>query len=77
VGIALLESGEFKNHRGLYGESACIRLEAGGGLELGGPDLTDLFFQIEAGRLKSVSFSHSLVEITATGQVWTGADGGK
>jgi len=70
VGIALLESGEFKRYRGSYGESVCIRLEAGGGLELGGPDLTDLFFQIEAGRPKSVSFSHSLVEITATGQVW-------
>jgi hypothetical protein len=69
VGIALLESGEMQQRLGQWVNCNRLRLEAGGGIELGGPDITELFFDLEGGSLRSVSFAHSLVEITAMGQV--------
>lgn len=70
VGIALLEAGEMQQYLGPPANLASLRLEAGGGIELGGPDITELFLQMEGGSLSSASFSHSLVEITAVGQVF-------
>jgi len=69
VGIALLESGEMAQRLGPLKDHVCFKLEAGGGLELGGPDITELSLQLKNGQLCGVSFSHSLVEITSTGQV--------
>lgn len=72
VGIALIESGELLSHLNSFSGSPCLKLEAGGGIELGGPDITELFLQIDGGGVCGASFTHSLVEITATGRVWVG-----
>ena len=51
------------------GDGSPAQTGTGGGPELGGPELTELQLTLAAGKLSRVTFSHSLVEITATGQV--------
>ncbi|MEW5785789.1 MAG: hypothetical protein AB1767_12090 [Bacillota bacterium] len=70
AGIALLASGELCRQKEFTRGSISLKLEAGGGIELGGPDITELKMTVEDGKLIDVSFSHSLVEITAVGEVW-------
>ncbi len=69
VGMAVLESGELQQRLGPAESALALKLEAGGGIELGGPDITELFLEVSGGNLLSARFSHSLVEITAIGQV--------
>ncbi len=45
-----------------------LKLESGGGRELGGPEFTALEMYIADGLVKSASFSHSRVEITSVGE---------
>jgi len=67
IGLGCLESGElnkdFQNGR------IELQLETGGDLNLGGPDKTELELFCEGGKLMRASFSHSLVELTASGVV--------
>lgn len=69
LGAALLFSGELQQRRGLREGIVKLKLEAGGSIQLGGPDTTELFLYVAGGELAGASFSHSLVKITATGQV--------
>lgn len=70
LGIAVLAwkelNGFDRNRAGLIR----LKVECGGGEELGGPDWTDLEIKVENGRVKTASFSHSQVEITAVGEAW-------
>ena len=68
LGLALLEAGELKETEAKARGWFTLELETGGGIELGGPELTRLEMKISAGKVKSAVFSHSLVEITAVGQ---------
>ena len=45
-----------------------LRLETGGGRELGGPDLTTVELRSNLEKVSSAAFSHSRVEITAVGE---------
>ena len=47
-----------------------LRFDSGGGPFLGGPETTDIGMLVENSRVKKAEFSHSLVEITATGKAW-------
>ncbi len=69
LGVALVFSGELERRRGLQEGKVKLNLEAGGSIGLGGPDITELFLEISGGKPTGASFSHSLVEITVTGQV--------
>lgn len=69
VGMALWESGEMKKHLGHLADCVDFRLESGGDIELGGPDITQLFLEIKDGRLCGASFTHNRVDITAVGHV--------
>lgn len=68
LGLAVLAAGEL-SHLNLS-ESGCLTLniESGGGIELGGPDITSLEIRTGSEGVKAASFSHSRVEITATGE---------
>jgi len=50
--------------------SLAVRLESGGGPELGGPDTTLVTLHVEGDRIQEVSFSHSKVEIVCEGSVF-------
>lgn len=69
LGAALFFSGELAGRRDLQEGTVKLKLESGGSFGLGGPDITELFLEISGGELTGASFSHSLVEITATGRV--------
>lgn len=69
LGVGLLAGDELQELMVKAGSRIKLRFESGGGIELGGPDLTTLELGIEDGRAKSAVFSHSRVEITATGKV--------
>lgn len=69
LGAALFYSGELARRRLLQEGSVRLKLECGGSFGLGGPDITELYLEIAGGELTGASFSHSLVEITATGKV--------
>lgn len=69
LGVALVASGELERSRGRPDGQIKLKLEAGGSIELGGPDITELFLEFNGGELTGASFSHSLVEITVTGKV--------
>lgn len=69
LGLALLAAGELEDLKKEPGSWLTLELESGGGLELGGPELTRLEMKIAADQVKSAVFSHSLVEITALGEV--------
>ncbi len=71
LGIAVLASGELKNLKDLSpDQNGCLLLniESGGGIELGGPEVTALEMKIDRGVVKTAAFSHSRVEITSVGQ---------
>ena len=68
IGLAMAESGEID-----YSERESVQLlfESGGTpFQIGGPDITTLKMEIENKKITRVSFSHSLVEIIATGHLW-------
>jgi proline racemase len=67
VGISLIESGELEEPK----ESLQLAFESGGSpSSIGGPDLTRLQLTVRDGKVVEASFSHSLVQILATGQLW-------
>ena len=68
LGIALLAGGELTTLLDHGSSRLILNIESGGGIELGGPDFTTLELEIDSGIVKSVVFSHSLVEITAVGE---------
>ncbi len=68
LGIALLVLGELEHLSPDQKGRLTLNLESGGGIELGGPEMTTLEMDIDAGVVKSSVFSHSLVEITAVGE---------
>lgn len=70
VAIGALASGELARRAVLPGGKVNLKIEAGGSTALGGPDITELFLEVAGGKVEAASFSHSLVEITAAGQVW-------
>jgi diaminopimelate epimerase len=47
-----------------------VKLESGGGPELGGPDTTEVFLRIDDNKVKEVYFTHNNVEITCEGSVF-------
>lgn len=58
--------------RGLISENGEYELnfEAGGsGCSIGGPDLTKVFLDVKGDKVKSVQFSHSMVEVLAMGKL--------
>lgn len=66
IGLAMVEKGQLPSN-----ETTTLVAESGGGTDcLGGPEKTTLDLEIGSGRVKSASFSHSLVEILATGNLW-------
>lgn len=68
LGLALLAGGELGYHPNSENGSLSLNIESGGGIELGGPDLTTLKIEINAGLVSSAEFSHSCVEIAAVGE---------
>ena len=67
VGIAMVESGEI----GSDTNEIELFFESGGcSSSIGGPDLTRLKLKIRNGNVVGAVFSHSLVEILATGKLW-------
>jgi len=70
LGVALVCSGELERRRGLPEGKVKLSLEAGGGMGLGGPDITEVFLEISGGKPSGALFSHSLVEITLTGKLY-------
>lgn len=66
IGLAMVEKGHLPGDG-----TATLVAESGGGIDcIGGPEETTLDLEIGSGRVKSASFSHSLVEILATGHLW-------
>jgi len=66
VAIAIVET----RKRGHTGEME-FRFESGGSpFCIGGPDLTSVKLNVQEGRVTSASFSHSLVEILTTGEIY-------
>jgi len=64
VGIAMVERGEVELSDGTLE----LSFESGGDVSsIGGPEVTTLKLQMEAGKTVNASFSHSLVEILAVG----------
>lgn len=48
-----------------------LRFESGGEEDyLGGPDITEVILEVESGRVRRAQFSHSQVEILATGKLY-------
>lgn len=68
LGIAMLSWRELENLITDRQGRLTLNLESGGGRELGGPEVTTLEMDIVDGVVKATSFSHSLVEITSTGE---------
>ncbi|MBM4235131.1 MAG: hypothetical protein FJ152_01490 [Firmicutes bacterium] len=67
LGIAVLAAGELSHLKPAESGWLTLKIESGGGIELGGPDITSL--EIKAGTewVKTAFFSHSRVEITSIG----------
>ncbi len=68
LGIALLASGELNRLLPAGKGLLTLNLESGGGLELGGPEVTVLEMEVNDHQVQSMAFSHSLVQITAVGE---------
>jgi len=67
VSLSMIEKGEIKMAEGRLQ----LAFESGGSpSSMGGPDLTRLQLTVRDGKVVEASFSHSLVEILATGQLW-------
>jgi hypothetical protein len=67
LGIAVLAAGELSHLNPAESGWLTLKIESGGGIELGGPDITVLEIKADAGSVKTAVFSHSRVEITAVG----------
>lgn len=67
LGLAVLASGELDHLQPTNEGLLTLNLESGGGIELGGPDITALEIKIGSQEVKSAVFSHSRVEITSIG----------
>jgi len=73
IGLCLAFNGELKEHFPESGvESAEIELdfEVGGARTLGGPEISNLTFVMNKNRLRNISFSHDVVELTSRGKVF-------
>lgn len=70
LGIAALFWGELPWLKGNSSGSANLKVECGGGNELGGPEMTELDMTIENGFMQTAALSHSNVEVTSVGEVW-------
>ena len=71
LGIAVLACGELDHFKDLSPDQSgqlLLNIESGGGIELGGPEITALEMKIDRGFVKSAAFSHSRVEITLWGR---------
>lgn len=66
IGIAMLERGELQALNG----SAKLLLESGGDITLGGPEISELLMKIRGDKVIDAFFSHSAVEILATGKIY-------
>lgn len=67
VGIAVVESGKVSPDEG----KLKLSFESGGSSSaIGGPDTTELQLTAKDGRVTDARFSHSFVEIIATGEAW-------
>lgn len=64
VAVAMYESGEISD------ETVQVSFESGGKPTLGGPEITCVHLKAREGRIREVSFSHSLIEPIAEGRVW-------
>lgn len=67
LGIALLAWGELGHLTPSAEGRLTLKVESGGGNELGGPDLTTLEIKVGTNGVESAIFSHSRVEITSIG----------
>ena len=67
LGIAVLAAGELDHLTPSADGRYTLNIESGGGIELGGPDITALEIKVDVGSVKSAVFSHSRVEITSVG----------
>ncbi len=68
LGLAALAAGELDDISPGENGLLTVNLESGGGIELGGPDITTLEMEVEDQQVRSAVFSHSRVEITAVGE---------
>jgi len=67
VGIAMVASEKI----GVNNDQIELFFESGGSpSSIGGPDITELKLKVEDGKVVDAYFSHSLVEILATGKLW-------
>ena len=67
VGIAMVENGEIDSTK----KELELSFESGGTPSaIGGPDLSTLKLRVANGKVIEANFSHSLVEILATGRLW-------
>lgn len=67
IGLSMIERGEIRMAEGRLQ----LAFESGGSpSSIGGPDLTRLQLTVRDGKVVEASFSHSLVQILATGQLW-------
>jgi len=70
LGIAVLAQGELAAQGVSNSGKVVLRIECGGGKELGGPEVTELEMDLEKDEVKEAFLSHSNVEITAVGEAW-------
>lgn len=66
VGMALAEKQQLSED----GKKELIFESGGSPNKIGGPDLTTVRLEVKGNRIEDVYFSHSLVEILATGEAW-------
>ncbi|MBM4235361.1 MAG: hypothetical protein FJ152_02690 [Firmicutes bacterium] len=67
LGIAVLSAGELKHLNPVESGWLTLNIESGGGIELGGPDITTLEIKVGTEGVETAVFSHSRVEITSVG----------
>ncbi len=72
VGMAVLHHAS--DSRFSDSEAATFSMESGGNPGLEGPDRTSLKLVLEKGQVREAAFSHSLVELTARGEIIEGGD---
>ena len=67
VGIAMVEGGEIERDS----DEIELSFESGGSPStIGGPDITKLRLKVKDGKVIEAYFTHSVVEILATGKLW-------
>lgn len=71
VAVAAFQEGSTTGSGSRDGSNSQIfRMESGGDLSLGGPDISSVTMVIEKEKIKKAFFSHSNVEITCGGSIW-------